>query len=167
MTNDPSSNRPRLLAATALISVALIAYQVAVMQLLSLVQWYHFANMVISIALLGFGAAGSFLSVARSALLRRSALLLPLLMVLCGLAMTAVVWLSRSGAARFDSYLLFVEHRQWWALLLNYFLFFLPFFFGALALGIMFVRYTEEIGRFYFSNLVGSGAGAAVADTGT
>jgi hypothetical protein len=44
------------MAAMFLLSVALIAYQVAVIQLLSYVQWYHYANMVISIALLGFGA---------------------------------------------------------------------------------------------------------------
>ncbi|MEI6950621.1 hypothetical protein V9K67_25785 [Paraflavisolibacter sp. H34] len=157
------SYHQRMLLATALISVALIAYQVAVMQLLSLVQWYHFANMVISIALLGFGAAGSVLAVWRAALLRRSDLLLPLLMIGCGLAMTAVVGLSRSGAARFDSFLLFVERRQWWALLVNYLLFFLPFFLGALALGILFVRYTDRIGRLYFANLIGSGAGALVA----
>src|SRR5215213_8381936 len=98
----------RLLTATALLSVAMIAYQVAVMQLLSFVQWYHFANMVISIALLGFGAAGTVLSLFRNRLLRHSETLLPVWMIGCGLMMTGAVWFSRSGFARFDSYLLFV-----------------------------------------------------------
>lgn len=52
----------RLMGAAALISAALIAYQVAIIQLLSYVQWHHYANMVISIALLGFGAAGTFMT---------------------------------------------------------------------------------------------------------
>ncbi len=151
------------MAATALLSVALIAFQVAIIQLLSYVQWYHYANMVISIALLGFGAAGTVLSLFRKRLLDHSGILLPLLMIVCGLMMVIAVWLSRSGFARFDSYLLFVDRRQWLSLFINYLLFFFPFFFGALALGIIFVKYVAEIGKFYFSNLVGSGIGAVMA----
>lgn len=151
------------MAATALLSIALIAYQVAIIQLLSYVQWYHYANMVISVALLGFGAAGTVLSLLRKRLLDHSGILLPLLMIVCGLMMVIAVWLSRSGFARFDSYLLFVDRRQWLSLFINYVLFFFPFFFGALALGIIFVKYVAEIGKFYFSNLVGSGIGAVMA----
>lgn len=150
----------RLMAATGLLSVALIAFQVAIIQLLSYVQWYHYANMVISIALLGFGAAGTVLSLLRKWLLDHSEILLPLLMIISGLTMVMAVWLSRSGFARFDSYLLFVDRRQWLSLFMNYLLFFFPFFFSALALGIIFVKYVAEIGKFYFSNLVGSGIGA-------
>ncbi len=152
----------RLMTATALLSVALIAFQVAIIQLLSYVQWYHYANMVISIALLGFGAAGTVLSLLRKWLLHHSAILLPLLMIVSVLAMVMAVWLSRSSFARFDSYLLFVDQKQWLSLLINYLLFFFPFFFGALALGIIFVKYVAEIGQFYFSNLIGSGIGAII-----
>jgi hypothetical protein len=152
----------RLMTATAFLSVGLIAYQVAIIQLLSYVQWYHYANMVISIALLGFGAAGTALSLLRKWLLDHSDVLLPLLMIVSGLAMVMAVWLSRSGFARFDSYLLFVDRKQWLSLFINYLLFFFPFFFGALALGIIFVKYVAEIGRFYFSNLIGSGIGAII-----
>jgi spermidine synthase len=153
----------RLLIATTLLSVALIAYQVAIIQLLSYVQWYHYANMVISIALLGFGAAGTVLSLLRKRLLDHSGILLPLLMIVSGLTMVMAVWLSRSGFARFDSYLLFIDRSQWLSLFINYLLFFFPFFFGALALGIIFVKHVAEIGKFYFSNLMGSGIGAVMA----
>ncbi|HET9825684.1 MAG TPA: hypothetical protein VFP87_10120, partial [Chitinophagaceae bacterium] len=57
----------------------------------------------------------------------------------------------------------FVDRMQWLKLLFNYLLFFIPFFLGALALGIVFVKYVAEIGRFYFSNLIGSGIGALLA----
>ena len=150
----------RLMMATALLSVALIAYQIAIIQLLSYVQWHHYANMVISIALLGFGAAGTFLSLFRQKLLNYSDRLLPLLMIASGLLMIIAVWISRSDVARFDSWLLFVDKSQWLALFINYLLFFIPFFSGALALGIIFVKHVEEIGKFYFSNLIGSGIGA-------
>src|SRR5687767_15494617 len=111
MNNRSSSSHFRLMVATALLSVALIAYQVAIIQLLSYVQWYHYANMVISIALLGFGAAGTILSLLRKWLLDHSDVLLPFLMIVSGLAMVMAVWLSRSGFARFDSYLLFVDRK--------------------------------------------------------
>lgn len=153
----------RLAAATALLSAALIAFQVAIIQLLSYIQWYHYASMVISVALLGFGAAGTFLSIKRNWLLQHSATLLPLLMIGSGLAMIGAVELSRNNFIRFDSYLLFAERRQWLKLLFNYLLYFIPFFLGALALGIVFIKNVAEIGRFYFSNLAGSGIGALIA----
>src|SRR5688572_17314273 len=151
------------MAAVALLSSALIAYQVAIIQLLSLMQWYHYASMVISVALLGFGAAGSLLSLKREWLLRHSNSLLPLLMIGCGVTMITAVELIGSGFARFDSYLLFTGDWQWLRLLTSYLLFFIPFFLGALALGIVFTRNVAEIGKVYFSNLAGSGIGALLA----
>ena len=151
------------MAAIALLSAALIAYQVAIIQLLSLVQWYHYASMVISVALLGFGAAGSLLSIKRVWLLQHSDTLLPVLMIGCGFSMLIAVEISNSGLARFDSYLLFTGGLQRLRLLINYVLFFIPFFLGALTLGIVFTKNIDEIGRVYSSNLVGSGAGALLA----
>src|SRR5688572_8104440 len=156
-------SRNFIMGAVALLSAALIAYQVAIIQLLSLVQWYHYASMVISVALLGFGAAGSLLSLKREWLLKHDNKLLPLLMIGCGLTMITAVELSRTGIARFDSYLLFTGDWQWLRLLLNYTLFFIPFFLGALALGIVFTKNITEIGKIYFSNLTGSGIGALIA----
>ena len=163
MNSWASSSRLRLMVAVALLSVALIAYQLAIIQLLSYVQWYHYANMVISIALLGFGAAGTLLSLNRNRLLKHSDTLVPLLMILCSLMMAAAVEFGRNSFARFDSYLLFADRRQWLKLLISSLFYFIPFMLGALALGIVFIKYVQEIGRYYFSNLVGSGTGAVVA----
>ena len=55
----------RINVAIGLVSAAIIAFQLVLMQILSYVQWYHFAYMIISIALLGFGAAGTFLTIFR------------------------------------------------------------------------------------------------------
>ncbi|MEK7250224.1 MAG: spermidine synthase-like protein, partial [Bacteroidota bacterium] len=153
----------KLLASVTLLSVALIAFQLVLMQILSIVQWYHFAYMVISVALLGFGASGSLIALAREWLLKREEYLLPLLMTLCGAAMAVAVRVSQSDAIRFDSYLLFVEGGQVRRLVLTYLTFFVPFFVGALALGLIFVRHVDRIGSVYFANLVGSGAGGLIA----
>ncbi len=154
---------PRLHVAVGLLSVALIAFELGLMQVLSTVQWHHFAYMVISVALLGFGAAGTLLALAREALMRRFEGLLPLLMTASGAAMLGAVALSQAPFARFDSYLLFVEPGQAGALVLTYLLFFVPFLLGALAIGMVFVRRVARIGSYYFANLAGSGVGGLAA----
>src|SRR4030042_6812382 len=42
-------------------SASVLAYEILLMRLLSVALWHHFAYMVISLSLLGFGAAGSLL----------------------------------------------------------------------------------------------------------
>ena len=55
----------RLLAAVLLVSTAAIAYEILLMRMLSIVHWHHFAWMVISLALLGYGASGSAIALGR------------------------------------------------------------------------------------------------------
>ncbi len=153
----------RLHLAVVLLSLALIAFQLALIQILSIVQWYHFAYMVISIALLGFGASGSLIALARDQLLKRLEHLLPFLMFSTGATMAVTFSVSQLNPFRFDSYLLFVDSSQIRALILNGLIFFVPFFFGALALGLIFVQHVNNIGSLYFANLLGSGLGGAVA----
>lgn len=155
----------RLILALSLVSSALIGFQLVLMQVLSLVQWYHFAYMVISVALLGFGASGTVISLARRWFVRRFSLVVPLAMIGCGAAMPAAAWLAVSDAAlvSFDSYLLFVDAGQFGSLVVTYLLFFIPFFLGALAVGLILVRFATEAGTYYFANLLGSGLGALFA----
>src|SRR5438477_9358471 len=55
--------------AVSLLSAAVLAYEILLMRLFSIIAWHHFAYMMISIALLGYGAAGTFVALARRALL--------------------------------------------------------------------------------------------------
>lgn len=153
----------RISISIAVVSFAVVAFQLTLMQVLSIVQWHHFAYMIISVALLGFGAAGTFLSVFRKWSLRHSAILLPFLMMMSGLTMALSVRFSQSDAIRFDTYLLFSDFRHSGKLLATYILLFIPFFLGALSVGMVFVKMTREIGRIYFSNLLGSGIGGLAA----
>ena len=45
-----------------LLSMASLAFEITLTRVFSVAQWYHFAFMTVSIALLGFGASGSFLA---------------------------------------------------------------------------------------------------------
>ncbi|MFN2458359.1 MAG: hypothetical protein ABR502_09180, partial [Chitinophagaceae bacterium] len=156
-------SRYKLLISIGLLSAAIIAFQLALIQILSIVQWYHFAYMVISIALLGFGAAGSVVAIFRKKLITHIDTVLPFLMICSGIAMALVTDISQLPQLRFDSYLLFAEYRHIGRLIATYLLFFIPFFLGALAIGLIFVKHVGAIGKIYFANLLGSGAGGLLA----
>src|ERR1700746_1567904 len=61
------------LLAIALPSAGLLPYEVLLTRLFSIVQWHHFAYMIISIALLGYGASGTFLAFVQDRLRRHVA----------------------------------------------------------------------------------------------
>ena len=147
----------------AVLSGAVIAYQIILMQILSIVQWYHFAYMIISVALLGFATSGTLLTFIRSWAVRHFNDLIPLLMITSGLLMGIVVFGSQYSGIRFDSYLIFSAGNQVVRLLFTYLLFFLPFFCAAIVIGLIFIREAGSISRLYFANLVGSGLGGVLA----
>ncbi|MGB5848563.1 MAG: hypothetical protein WBH40_08750 [Ignavibacteriaceae bacterium] len=161
--NGEKAHLFKLSVSVAFISISIIAFQLSLIQILSIVQWYHFAYMIISVALLGFGAAGTFISLFRSPLLKYIDSLLPVFMLLSGLLMALCVSVSQSELFRFDSYKLFFDFSNIWQLVLSYLVFFLPFFFGALSIGLIFVKYVKNIGTLYFANMVGSGIGGLAA----
>jgi spermidine synthase len=155
-------NHFRIMIALILHSIGLISFQLILMQIISFIQWYHFAYMIISIALLGFGAAGAVLAIFRHSITRNSSWLVSLLMSLSGILMVGSFWLARIEVFQFDIYLLFIERKQLGILIANYLIYFLPFFTGALAIGILFVKNSTKIGSYYFSNLLGSGLGGVL-----
>ncbi len=142
-----------------LLSASIIAFQLALMQLLSAVQWSHFAFMVISIALLGFGASGTLLSLTRKWFVRHAEFALPVLMILTGISMSGIILFSSTLFGKFDTYLVFADFSNAKYLFLSYFSFFIPFFFGALAIGLIYFQYVDQIGKMYFADLFGSGLG--------
>ena len=50
--------------AIAFFSAAALSYEILLIRLFSIIQWHHFAFMIISLSLLGYGASGMFLSIA-------------------------------------------------------------------------------------------------------
>ncbi len=152
--------------ALAMISAALLAFQIALLQVLATSQWHHFAYFVISCALLGFGASGTAISLLRAWMIDRQDVLLPSLLCLSAVMLAASLRLIESLVGNFDSLLLFVNPGEMLRLVNVAFLFMLPFFFGALAIGLIFVIDTERIGSYYFANMLGSGLGSILALVG-
>src|SRR5687768_5577183 len=112
----------RLRYAIGFHSAAIIAFQLALIQILSITQWHHFAYMVISMAMLGFGAAGTVVALTREKLLKGSDELMPILMMATAITMAWVTEISQASYLRFDSYLLFNGYSQVGKLLLTYLL---------------------------------------------
>jgi spermidine synthase len=148
----------RLLPATLLVSAAAIGYEILLMRVLSIVQWHHFAWMIISLALLGYGASGTFIALLRSRLEPRfeaafagSALLFSISMVGCFVLAQRVP---------FNALEIVWDPGQFLNLSLVYLAFFVPFFFAACCIGLAFTCRGSVWSRIYFFDLVGAGLGA-------
>ena len=152
--------------AILLVSAALLAFQIALLQILATSQWHHFAYLVISIALLGFGVAGTILSLARGWILSREPLLLPLLLCACAVTLAGSLSFIQSLFGGFDSFLLFVNPGEALRLAASALTLMLPFTFGALSIGIIFTSGAERIGSHYFANMLGSGIGCVLGLAG-
>jgi len=153
---------PRALSLTLfLLSAAALAFEIDLTRLFSVAQFYHFAFMIVSIALLGFGASGTALAVLRA--LRRGdpGSRLSTLGLAAGLS-TLVAYLLTNWLP-FDSFSIAWDRRQIWILLLHYVLLAAPFFFNGLALGYLLTRSPERAGQTYAANLFGSAAGCLIA----
>ncbi|MGW8161373.1 MAG: spermidine synthase-like protein [Desulfobulbales bacterium] len=158
--NDRETPTLRLHLSLALLSAALIGFQLEQMQLLAILQWHHFAYLIISVALLGFGASGTCIALLQVPLLRNLNFLLPFCMFCCAIMMAVALPLSQSILHEFDISLLFIKFDQTGLLLMGQLIYLLVFFLGALPLGLIFIRYSSRIGSLYCANLVGSGIGA-------
>ncbi len=146
------------LAAVAAISAAILAYEVLLMRLFSIIGWHHFAYMIISIALLGFGASGTALALTQDRLIRHFHAVFA---AGAGLfATTAVLSFAAAMRLPFNALAIVWDARQLLWLGLTYLLLILPFFFGGGAIGLAFSRFSHEIGRVYAFDLIGAGLGA-------
>ncbi len=138
----------------------MLAFEVALTRLFALAQGHHFAFMAVSLALLGAGASGTFLSLrspSRQGLRRwlaASALLFTLTVPASYLAVNALP---------FDAYRIAWERVQLLWLALYYLALTAPFFFSGLAVGAALVVRPEEASRVYGANLFGSGLGPPLA----
>jgi len=136
------------------------------MRLFSIVQWYHFAYMVISIALLGFAASGALLALIQSR--RKEALtqehfafLFSLISFLLFIFTVASFYLAQT--IPFSPFQLVWQKTQYLYLAGYYVLFFIPFFLAGCFIGLNFMCFKRTIARVYFYNLLGSGAGVLIA----
>jgi spermidine synthase len=146
------------LLALGLVSAGVLAYEVLLARLFSIIQWYHFAYMVISIALLGYGASGTFLALARERLEAHAAAVFAAFAALFGI--TAVACFAIAERLPFNALELIWDPRQLLYLGALYAILFVPFFCGAVCVGIALACFAEPVGRIYRADLLGAGSGA-------
>lgn len=141
-----------------LLSAGALAYEVLLMRLLSIIQWHQFAYMIISLALLGFGASGTFIALFQSSLLvhfRRTFIINCLLFgltTLSGFLLSSLIPLNPLEVLWDGKQLLYFTAI--------YLLLALPFFFAANGIGLCFARFKDQIHRIYYFDLLGAGTGA-------
>ncbi len=128
------------------------------MRLLSIVQWHHFAYMIISLALLGYGASGTLIAIGRRHLVPRfesafaaSGLLFAVTMVAC---------FAIGQRVPFNALEVVWNPRQLIYLAGIYLVFFVPFFFAASCIGLALTSFKNQISRLYLFDLLGAGSGA-------
>ncbi len=146
---------PGTLLGVGLLSAAMLTFELTLTRLLAVAQFYHFAFMVISLALLGLGAAGSLLSVwpqlghspSHSA---------------AGFAVTTLLSYAILNLIPFDSYTIVWDRRQVLYLLLTFLGAAIPFLFGGLTIGGLLASDAQHLHRIYAANLVGSGLGCVI-----
>jgi hypothetical protein len=150
---------PRLLVALALISAAITAQQVGLMMVLGWVHWHHFAYLVVAVALLGCGLAGTVLSLARERLLAAWRNGLPWLALVAAGAMPLGVRLAQTRALAVDLPLMLAEPHQVWRFAVLCLLLLPPFFCGGLATALVLAAQARRAGIYYAASLAGAGFG--------
>jgi hypothetical protein len=143
-----------------LLSAAALTFEINLTRVFSVSQFYHFAFMTVSLALLGFGASGTLLSLAPGLRRRPKATL-----TACawGFALTSVGAYVLTLLVPFDSFRTALEPQQWAILVLHYLALATPFLCTGTAVGLILALRPEAVGRTYAANLIGSAAGCLVA----
>ncbi len=153
---DPIGKPP--LVAIALVSAGALAYEILLTRLFSIIQWHHFAYMIISLALLGFGASGTALALAGRALVQRFVATFSASAALFGVSAYGCFRLAQN--VPFNALEILWDAGQLGSLAAVYLLLMVPFFFAASCIGLAFLRFHGTIGRIYAFDLTGAGAGS-------
>src|SRR5436190_7178735 len=147
---SPAGTDPSLLAAIALTSFSALLLELALTRLFSVVLFYHFAFLAISVALLGLGAGGVFAYLRRNWLARfetrrMSAILCTVNALSIFLTLEVVLHVPVS-----------LELSRWNLLRLTaiYLTSTVPFFFTGLVFSVVFARETHHVTRLYGADLL-------------
>ncbi len=144
----------------SMLAMSVLMLEVTMTRIFSIITYDHFTYLIIGLAMLGCGAAGTVLTVDRR--FRGSTVNRELLADcswLFGLT-TAVCFLAITGI-RFHAKALYLgDYRQLWPLLMLLILTATPFFFGALCIGYLISKSVNQVNRLYFCDLVGAGCGS-------
>ncbi len=150
-----SSLSPSLFAGVTLVAMAALLFEVTLTRVFAVFMWHHFAYMVVSLALLGFGASGSLLTALRITE-RHGAVSNWLSLFATAFGIATILSFLLATRIRVDSLEIWKEPANFLKLLLCYAILLVPFLFAGLAIGSALSWHPGQIGRLYFVDLVGS-----------
>jgi hypothetical protein len=146
------------LIALALVSAAALSFEILLMRLFSIVLWHHFAYMIISLALLGYGASGALLTLAQGTVQRHFAALF------CAAAATfgasAIGCFVLAQRVPFNPLEILWDPHQLVYLLAVYLLLAVPFLCAGACVCMTFSRWRGMASRIYSFDILGAGAGS-------
>jgi len=145
-----------LYAGILLVSAATLMFELALTRLFSVAEWYHFAFLSISVALLGYASSGTILS---SISHHRRVRLASLLSVLFPLSIVGAY--LAINTIPFDSYELALSPVQFLYLALYYLSLIVPFGISGYLIAHWMSLHPDRSNKLYAANLVGSALGTA------
>ncbi len=154
-----------ILTAVFLLSFSTLAFEILLTRVFSIGQWNHLSFMVISIALFGFAASGSFLyllDVRKKDWEKRLSASGPVKMISILYSFTAMASFLVLNRIPLDYFRLPLEPIQTLYLLTAYVCLAFPFFFTGLVVTLAYVSIPEKTGRVYFTSMTGSALGAII-----
>lgn len=136
-------------------SLSVLMLEFTLIRVLSVSLWYHFAFMIISIALLGIGISGVTILVSDKISKVGTNKFLTLISI--AYSFSVIVCFAIMNSIPFDPFSLIADSNQWLYLPIYYLLITIPFFLSGLIIGLMFTRFKNDISKLYFFDLVGAG----------
>jgi hypothetical protein len=140
-----------------ILSGSALAYEILLMRLFSIIQWHHFAYMIIGLALLGYGISGAIVTIYQQRLVRHfdawyvgSIIFFSIMALLC---------FSLAQQIPFNAEVILWDRLQLLYLGMMFLLLSVPFFFAATAICLSLMHYGERITRLYAMDLLGAGIG--------
>lgn len=164
-SEQPAARRERakssaLLASVGLIAASALAYEILLTRIFAIVHWPHLVAIAISLALLGYGASGTFLVLFERPVRTRPALAYTGNAILFGLS--AVACVAMAQRLTFDPQGLSWDLMQIIPLSATFLLLAIPFFAAANCIGLALIHARRDIPRVYGTDLVGAGVGAVI-----
>jgi len=141
-----------------LVSLTSILMQLLLTRIFSVILWYHFAFMAVSIAMLGISIAGltvyfqkhKITETNTDSIIFKSSFIAPIVLLIVFL----IVFNTRIYLRANLNDMLYLSFI--------YFIFILPFFFLAIISSIILSNYSENISSLYFFDLIGAGIGCII-----
>ncbi len=153
---QPANGAP--FVAVGLLSAAALTYEVLLIRVFATVHWHHLVATAISLALLGYGASGTFLALFGQRLKKHFDAAFVGGSMLFGLSSLACVAIAQR--LPFDPLALTWDAQQIVYLAGTFLVLALPFFAAASCIGLALWRFPDQIPRLYGYDLIGAGLGA-------